>query len=70
MKFFGYTKKIPRLADIKKEIGLMDALTKQGTIGITYLIGTFDDSPEGYSKNRQANHKSNSTNKAISFRTC
>lgn len=45
MKFFGYTKRSPIVAEINKEIDLMIQL--QGIPGVVQLEGVFDDTADG-----------------------
>jgi serine/threonine protein kinase len=52
MKFFGYVGKLPRLAEVEKEIGLMQAL--KGIPNIVQIEGIFLDSEEGYIPDRES----------------
>jgi hypothetical protein len=52
MKFFGYVAKQPRLAEIDKEIGLMQSL--KGIPNVVQIEGIFMDSAEGYVADRES----------------
>lgn len=52
MKFFGYAPKQPRMAEVEKEIGLMQAL--KGIPNVVQIEGTFMDSEVGYIADRES----------------
>jgi hypothetical protein len=52
MKFFGYAAKQPRIAEVEKEIGLMQSL--KGIPNIVQIEGIFMDSADGYIPDRES----------------
>lgn len=54
MKFFGYAPKLPRLVEVEKEIGLMQAL--KGIPNVVQIEGIFMDTELGYIPDRESTH--------------